>query len=327
MSLTNSHAGIVGGNIGPSAPATTVRSRRLTQDQTTLALERLSLQQFDQFRDFIYESCGISVDKNKLTLLSNRIRRRVRAGQFEDFDAYYQFLTSPKGASEIDGFLDAITTNETYFFRTQAQFDWLKTAWLSEQVAPFRSGKREPRLRIWSAGCANGAEPYSIAICLAENKYRLRDWTVEVIGTDISEPMVGEARTGIFKPRAVEAVTEQQRRRYFQRQTDDQLWHVRQPIKDLVKFQQHNLMKPIQADPFDCIFIRNVLIYFDQDSKQIVVKNLLRSLASGGYLVIGPSEGIYDMLGGLERISSLVFRKPGDDKPADPKARSQGTRQ
>ncbi len=163
--------------------------------------ERLSSQQFDQFRNFIYENSGIHVDKNKVTLLSNRIRRRVNAGGFEDFDAYYRFLTSPKGAGELSGFLDAITTNETFFFRTEKQFEWLSTDWLTEQLALHRAGRREPRLRIWSAGCASGAEPYSIAICLAENMFRLRDWSLQIIGTDISDEMLSVARTGAYKPR------------------------------------------------------------------------------------------------------------------------------
>ncbi len=279
------------------------------QDQITVGWERLSSQQFDQFRNFIYENSGIHVDKNKVTLLSNRIRRRVHAGGFADFDAYYRFLTSPPGAGELGGFLDAITTNETFFFRTEKQFEWLSTDWLTEQVALHRTGRREPRLRIWSAGCASGAEPYSIAICLAENMFRLRDWSLQIIGTDISNEMLSVARTGVYKPRAIEAVNERQRMRFFQQQTDQDLLQVRQPIKQLVQFQQHNLMQPLDEPAFDCIFIRNVLIYFDLQSKQTVVRNLLDRLAVGGYLLIGPSEGIYDMLRGLQRVSPIIYQK------------------
>lgn len=274
-----------------------------------MALERLSSHQFNRFRDFIYENSGILVDENKVTLLSNRIRRRVDSCGLDGFEAYYHFLTSPAGADELFGFLDAITTNETYFFRTPKQFDWLKEDWLSEQIGLRRAGKRESRLRIWSAGCANGAEPYSIAICLAENLYRIRDWSLQVIGTDISAEMLEEARIGSFKSRATEAVTERQRRRYFQHVSEDDRWHVRQPIKDMVEFQQHNLMQPLRGPAFDCIFIRNVLIYFDDKSKQVVISNLLGALAVGGYLVVGPSEGIYGMLHDLKRVSPLIYQK------------------
>jgi chemotaxis protein methyltransferase CheR len=278
-------------------------------------LARLNQQQFDRFRDFIYHKCGIRIDEKKVSLLSNRIRRRLKAGDFENFDVYYRFLTSPAGTGELEGFLDAITTNETFFFRTEKQFAWLKTDLLTEVVAQNRAGNRSPSLRIWSAGCASGAEPYSIAICLAESRYRLRDWSLEILGTDISEEVLRAAREGRFKPRAVEAVTDKQRRRYFHYQADDDLWRIRPEIKKLVEFKRHNLMQPLREPDFDCIFLRNVLIYFDRDSKRVVIRNLLRALAVGGYLVVGPSEGVYDMLDPLQKISPLLYRKVAPDRP------------
>ena len=143
-----------------------------------MELERLNPQQFERFRDFIYKESGIRIDEKKVTLLSNRIRRRLKAGEFDNFDVYYRYLTSPDGAGELDGFLDAITTNETFFFRTEKHFQWLRTDFLRELIGQHREGKRPPVIRIWSAGCANGAEPYSIAICMNENRYRLGDWSL-----------------------------------------------------------------------------------------------------------------------------------------------------
>ena len=105
-----------------------------------MGLDRLNNQQFDQFRDFIYKNSGIYVDERRVTLLSNRIRRRVRAGNFDGFDAYFQFLTSPQGADEVPEFFSAVTTNETFFFRTPSQFEWLKTDWLDEQISLHRRG-------------------------------------------------------------------------------------------------------------------------------------------------------------------------------------------
>jgi chemotaxis protein methyltransferase CheR len=272
-------------------------------------VERLRPHQFEQFRKFIYQKCGIRIDEQKVTLLSNRIRRRLRAGGFSDFDVYYRFLTSPAGTGELESFLDAITTNETFFFRTTKHFELLKNDLIPQWAAQHREGQRAPSLRIWSAGCASGAEPYSIAICLAENAYRLRDWSFSILGTDISEEMLRAARTGIFKPGAVEAVTEKQRRRYLQHDTADDLWQVRPDIRKRVQFKRHNLMRPPPEPGFDCIFIRNVLIYFDRDSKQVVVNNLLGALVDGGYLAVGPTEGIYDMLAPLKKISPLLYQK------------------
>lgn len=278
-------------------------------------LERLNPHQFDKFRAFIYQKSGIQIDPKKVTLLSNRIRHRLKAGSFESFDTYYQFLTSRAGVSELESFLDAITTNETFFFRTEKHFDWLRNEFLGELVTQYRQGKRAPSLRIWSAGCASGAEPYSIAICLVENKHRLQDWSLHILGTDISGEMLTEAREGAFKPRAIESVSEQQRRRYFQHDTKRDLWSLRSEMKELVEFKRHNLMKSLSEQPFDCIFIRNVLIYFDHDSKQVAIKHLLQALAIGGYLVVGPSEGIYDMLKPLQRISPLIYQKLEHDRP------------
>jgi len=274
-----------------------------------VTLQRLNLQQFEKFRDLIYQRCGIRIDSNKMTLLSNRIRRRLRACEMDDFDQYFRYLTSPRGAGEIEGFLDAITTNETFFFRTASQFDWFKSEWLSDQVRQQRAGRRPKTLRIWSAGCASGAEPYSLAILLAENRFRLADWSVSVLGTDISHEMLDAARKAAYPPRALEAVTPRQLRCYFDRDKDSDRWIIKPAIRDMVHFEHHNLMRPLRQPAFDLIFIRNVLIYFDQESKLKVVRHLIGLLADGGHLVIGPSEGIAGLLGELEKVSALVFRK------------------
>ena len=278
-------------------------------------LKQLNQRQFERFRDYIYQKSGIRINERKVSLLSNRIRRRLRTGEFADFDAYYRHLTSREGVHELEYFLDAITTNETSFFRSENHFTWFKSEFLPEVVTAGRQGNRQRSLRIWSAACANGAEPYSIAICLAEYVYRLRDWSLKILGTDISEEALGAAREGRFKPRTVEAVTEKRRRRYFRYQTDDDLWQVRPEIKKLVEFKKHNLLQPLPGSAFDCIFIRNVLIYFDRNSKRVAINNLLGALADGGYLVVGPSEGIYDMLDPLQKISPFLYRKVDDIRP------------
>jgi chemotaxis protein methyltransferase CheR len=272
-------------------------------------LKQLNQRQFDRFRDYIYQKSGIRIDARKVSLLSNRIRRRLRMGDFADFDAYYRHLTSREGADELEHFLDAITTNETSFFRSESHFTWFKSTFLPEVVAEQRLGKRQRTLRIWSAACASGAEAYTIAICIAENPFLLRDWTITILGTDISEQSLRKARAGAFPERAMEGVSEQRRRRYFQSSGDTQTWEVRTQLRHLVQFENHNLMEPSRQPPFDCIFIRNVLIYFDRDSKRAVVTHLIAALAAGGYLVVGPSEGIYDMLQPLKKHSAFLYQK------------------
>jgi chemotaxis protein methyltransferase CheR len=277
-------------------------------------LVQLSRLQFDRFREFIDAKSGIRVPDNRLSLLSNRIRRRLKAGAFADFDSYYRYLTSPKGRGELEHFLDSITTNETSFFRTGLHFDWLKGEFFNHILAEERRGVRPRSLRIWSAGCATGAEPYTIAICLNESRHRLRDWSLTVLGTDISEKALREAREGVFRPRAVEAIEPRRLRRCFT-PADGDRFRVRPVLQQLVSFQQHNLMRPMREPPFDCVFIRNVLIYFGRDSKRTVVKNLIGAMAPGGFLVVGPSEGIYDMLDPLVRQRPFLYRKPNEHAP------------
>jgi len=276
-------------------------------------LSQLRQGEFDRFRAFIYGESGIHIPEHKVSLLSNRIRRRVKASGFADFEKYYHYLAGPKGRREVEKFIDAITTNETAFFRTESQFDWFRKEFLPSVLAEKRRRDRPRTLRVWSAACATGAEPYSIAICLYENRLRLQGWSVTVVGTDISEGALSQAREGIYKPRAVEAVAETQLRRCFRALDEDTQWQVRPEIKELVRFERHNLMTPIREEPFDCVFLRNVLIYFDRESKQKVMIQLLKVLAPGGCLVVGPSEGVYDMTRSLERCSPLIYRKPMEE--------------
>jgi chemotaxis protein methyltransferase CheR len=277
-------------------------------------LVQLSQRLFDKFREHIYKVSGIRVGDNKLSLLSNRIRRRLKAGSFADFESYYRYLTGPNGPKELEHFLDSITTNETFFFRTQRNFEWFQGEFLNSVLADERRGERARSLRIWSAGCATGAEPYSLALCLWENRYRLQGWSQTIVGTDISEEALREARDGIFKQRMVEAMSERQIRRCFTPVDENGCWQVRPELTRLVRFEHHNLMTPMRQAAFDCVFIRNVLIYFDRDSKRLVVDNLINALAPGGFLVVGPSEGIFDMLKPLTRIDTCLYRKPTGDE-------------
>ncbi|MCY2965712.1 MAG: protein-glutamate O-methyltransferase CheR [Planctomycetota bacterium] len=271
--------------------------------------DKLSTRQFELFREFIYRHSGIRVDLAKVTLVSNRIRRRLKACQQADFDTYYKFLNSAAGASELEQFLDAVTTNETYFFRTPHHFDWFKGEFLDELVLRPQAGAHSKKLRVWSAACSTGEEAYSIAICVQESAIKLHGWKTTIVGTDISEAVLRDARVGTYKKRSLDEVSESRLRRQFDASADDATYTVRPALREMVEFRRHNLMEPLKLPPFDCIFIRNVLIYFDRASKQVVINNLVNALAPGGYLVVGPSEGIYDMLSPLVKRSTFAYQK------------------
>lgn len=276
----------------------------------TMEPEKLSNRQFELFREFIYRHSGIRVDLAKVTLVSNRIRRRLKACQQDDFDTYYRYLNSPAGVGELELFLDAVTTNETHFFRTPHHFDWFKGPFLDELALRPHAGSQPRRLRVWSAACSTGEEPYSVAVCVQESAIKLRGWKTTILGTDISEAVLRDARLGVYRKRSLDEVSDARLKRHFEVSPDGATYTVRPAVREMVEFRRHNLMEPLKLPPFDCIFIRNVLIYFDRASKQVVINHLVNSLAPGGYLVVGPSEGIYDMLSPLVKRSTFAYQKP-----------------
>lgn len=273
-----------------------------------MVIQDLTEDEFRNFQELIYSKSGIRVPATKRTLLSNRIRRRLKAGEFSDFESYYRHVISPWGQGEIEGFLDAVTTNETSFFRTEKHFEWFQTEFITEMIHQARRDMHPKQIRVWSAACSSGEEPYSLAICLARNSLRLRGWSLKVVGTDISEQMLKQARKGVYRDRSLKSLDGTQRRRYF-KESSDGYCQIQSAPRDLVEFHFHNLMKPMHLPPFDCIFLRNVMIYFDRDSKQKVVHHLVKSLDVGGYLVLGPSEGVFDMLGMLKKHSPFLYQK------------------
>jgi chemotaxis protein methyltransferase CheR len=271
--------------------------------------QQLSQKEFQQFQALILKLCGISVQDNKITLLSNRIRRRLRATNIPDFEGYLKLLKSAAGKDELEGFLNAVTTNETSFFRTEKHFEWLRTEFVEAMTRRAQSGEHPRSIRVWSAACSSGEEPYSIALCLAENQHKLTGWKIEILGTDISEHAIAKARAGIYDDGVSVEVPEKLRKRYFNQQPETRTWEIKPSLKQMVTIKRHNLMEPNPDSKFDCVFIRNVLIYFSRESKQVVIENLVRAMAKGGYLVVGPSEGIFEMLGMLTKRSTFLYQK------------------
>lgn len=268
---------------------------------------------FARFQQFIYETAGIRVADHKRTLLSNRIRPRVAATRQPGFAAYFRLLTSPAGRAELPRFLDEVTTNETYFFRDPRQFDWFRGEFLPEfcrRTTPTADGRR--KLRIWSAACSTGEEPYSIALCLAEKARQMANLDAQIAATDLSDAVLRRAKQALYEEHAVRNVSDSQKKRFFLCRRDGQrsAWELRLELRQKVTFRRHNLLEPMLGGPFHCVWVKNVLIYFDAASKQRVVDHVLRSIVRGGYLVTGPAEGIYPMLGELEMVEPWLFRRP-----------------
>jgi chemotaxis protein methyltransferase CheR len=274
-----------------------------------MQITELSDDEFSRFCGLIYRSSGIRIAETKRVLVSNRVRRRLRATGIASFSEYYRFLTSPAGAGEMPQFLDAITTNETYFYRDAHHYAWLAEEFIPAIASQAAQHRRPRRMRIWSAACSTGEEPYSITLKILANRNLLAGFRNQILGTDLSGAALAQARAGTYDERAVHLVAPEERQRCFNEDPKARRWTVKEEIRSLVTWKQHNLLTPLREEPFDCIFIKNVLIYFDGSSKQTVVNHALAALAKGGYLVIGPTEGIHGMLGPLIKIKPWLFQR------------------
>ena len=265
--------------------------------------------EFKRFCGLIYRTAGIRIADTKRVLVANRVRRRLRATGIKTFSEYYSFLTSPAGGGEMPLFLDAITTNETYFYRDIHQYAWLGETFLPEIAQRTAQHKRPRSLRIWSAACSTGEEPYSIALKVMAKRHLLSGWKIALVGTDLSGAVLASARAGVYDERAIRQVTPEERKRFFDENAAAGRWTIKDEVRSLVTWKLHNLLTPLREEPFDCIFLKNVLIYFDAASKQTVVRNVLAAMAKGGYLVIGPTEGIYTMLDPLTKLKPWLYQK------------------
>ena len=288
--------------------------------------------EFDSFRAIIYREAGIRVPEAKRVLLSNRVRRRVAATGRESFGEYLSFVRSPLAKDELAALVDAVTTNETWFFRTPEQFDWVLETFLPEKIAAVRREKkpagRKPRLACWSAAASTGAEAYSLAILFAEQGLSLRAFDISILGTDVSGEAIDQAEAGVFPARLCEDLTDRQRSRHFRELppaggSPQPRYEIRPEIRAAVRFARHNLMRQLPSvhrppGGFDLVFLRNVLIYFDGPSKSRVLSNLVPVLAPGGYLVVGPSDNLPPAVAGLERVGLFVHRRTGPAAEAGP---------
>ena len=278
--------------------------------KTEAATRQVTDRQLNRYATFLYDRTGIRISPQKKTLLSNRLRRRMKALGIDDYDAYYELLTRlDPNDPEWDAFLQEITTHETYLFRDPNQWEWFSKKYLPAIQSEARKGQRPKSLRIWSAACSTGDEVYTIASCIASSLANHSQWKIEILGTDIGIGALEEAREARFGRRAMQQVPESLRRRFFTK-VDGETWEPKPVLRNWAKFQQHNLMEPLKARSFDLIVIKNVLIYFDPRTKKTVFANVDRVLAKGGHLVTGPAEGISDLLKAYERIHPWLHRKP-----------------
>ena len=248
---------------------------------------------FRLIRDFVKDYCGIYFDDDSRYLLERRLSRRVRTHHFSTFREYYRYLLYHKNRDEeLASIIDIITVNETYFFREQNQLNTL-----SEEILPEirQTDKGKKRLRIWSAGCSTGEEPYTVAMLVLE-KGRFRDWEIEIFGSDINQRVLQVARSGVYRRNSFRTTDPYFLHKYFKEENG--LSRISDNVKQYVNFTHLNLLDPFKVKLvglMDIIFCRNVLIYFDQSSRKKVIEMFYERLVDGGYLLLGHAESLINL--------------------------------
>lgn len=260
--------------------------------------------EFAQFRDMIYRIAGISMSPAKKQLVSSRLSKRLRQLNFNSYGDYFRFITSVQGKAELQVAVDSLTTNETHFFREPKHFDFMRNT-----IIPARKIGRG--MRIWSAACSSGEEPYSIAMMLDEMLGK-EPW--EIVASDISTQILDKARNGLYPSERIPEIPKNYLSRYCLKgigEHDGKLL-IEQFLRDRVRFIQHNLTEtPASLGEFDVIFLRNVMIYFDQETKRQVVSRLLPLLRPGGYFLVGHSESLNGVTDDVRLIMPAIYQKPG----------------
>lgn len=263
---------------------------------------------FDFLRRVSNQQTGIVVTDDKFDMFYSRLARRVRALGLSSFADYCDFLETPDNNGEITELVNAVTTNLTSFFRENHHFEFLAKTALPEAV---RRNQGRRKLRIWSAGCSTGEEPYSIAIVLAEQEAILRGWDTQILASDIDSNVLAQARSGVYPMARVEGLPSSRLKTAFQKGRGAQQGkaRVREQLRRSVRFEQINLMEPSGLEQQDIIFCRNVIIYFDKPTKAALMGRFADVLVDGGYLIVGHSESLYQVTDRFELIGQTVYRK------------------
>ncbi|UPG84705.1 protein-glutamate O-methyltransferase CheR [Luteibacter aegosomatis] len=264
--------------------------------------------EFGFLREFVLQQCGISLGEHKRQLVQGRLLRRLRALNLSGFAAYCDLLRRDP-ASELGELASCISTNVTSFFREMHHYDLL----VDELLPRWFDEKRGGRLRIWSAGCSTGEEPYALAMVLAEALERTGTTIdAKILATDLSPQALETARKGVYPVDRLGGVSEARRKRWFQRGEGsyDGYARVHPRLRELVTIQPLNLLHewPMQGK-FDAIFCRNVVIYFDKPTKQRLFSRYAGMLESRGYLFLGHSESMYGLSDDFDLIGRTVYRK------------------
>jgi chemotaxis protein methyltransferase CheR len=286
------------------------KNNRLNRDRAM----QLSDGDFKFICQFVYETTGIVLNDSKREMLYRRLTRIIRERQLNSFSDYCQLLRE-QGETEKDFFINAITTNLTSFFRENHHFEYLS----NEEIPVLIKSKTvdsngKKRLRIWSSASSTGEEPYSIAITLLEAiKDDLPSWDIKILATDIDSNVLAKGKAGIYDVNRIEDIPTNLKQSYFFQGCgkSSQSVKVHEKLQSIITFKQLNLLHnwPMKG-PFDAIFCRNVIIYFDKKTQQELFARYFDMLAPGGLLFLGHSENLGNYQQYFSNVGRTIFRKP-----------------
>lgn len=283
---------------------------------------KLSPEEDRAFQEFIEENSGLHLEEHAIRSLAEAVGERIKATKVESPHKYLNFLRfHPQGKEELPQLLNFLTIKETYFFRNQPQFKVLREKILPEIIK--RKTKERlyhSQLRLWSAGCSSGEEPYSLAMSIREVITNPEDWKIEILATDISSEALEKGERGVYGKRAVKYTDKVYLDKYFKRsdlsveqpRQAGGKYYLKDEIRGMVKFLYHNLVNDVFPENLDLIFCRNVTIYFKRSLTEKIIEKFYQSLNEGGYLIIGHSETLYGMSSGFELVNlgdAFVYRK------------------
>lgn len=267
---------------------------------------------FVELRDFMFKKTGVFLKDTKKPLVVARLRSRLEKLACKNFKEYLAIIQKDS-SNEIEFFINTLTTNETYFYRHGKQFDYLANI-----VLPALKEKGDKifrkNLTIWCAASSTGEEPYSLAIACMEFFNQFPGWKFKILASDINTDVLDAAREGIFSERSLKELSDEMKKRYFSAGFFDNKkrwtqYKITDEVKRHVTYSQHNLLSQYHVKDIDIIFIRNVMIYFNKDSKQKVMSNVFSNLRAGGYLFISLSETLTDVKVPLVSVAPGIYKK------------------
>jgi len=268
----------------------------------------LKPEEFELFRRYIYEKIGISLSSQKTTLVKGRLNKRLNQLGLHSFREYYDYLVEDESGDELALFVSAISTNVTSFFREASQWVWLE-GYLPQLI----EAKKERKIRIWSAGCSSGEEPYTILMFLQHHLRDFDQWDIKILATDISPKVLSKAIAGVYEAKAVESLPKEIALRSFEkvRKETGHHYQVVPKLREKVMFRLYNLV----TDPFffknefDMIFCRNVMIYFDDPTRHDLIGRFGRVLPKGAPLFLGSSESLTSQRETFKLLGSSIYQR------------------